>query len=475
MNSSDLQFRPKLHVLDRAQIDRIHHATLDVLERTGVRITHSGALDILAGAGANVENSRVRIPASLVEDAIGQAPSRVVLGRRDGSPSVFLEGDRGWFGPSLDCIDYLDPDTGERRPFTNDDCRVMATVADALPNYSWVMTVGLASDAPADTADRVSARQALTYCEKPLVFCCKDLNSTRDIYQMAVAIAGSEERFHQAPTIVHYSEPISPLVHYDPAIDKLIFCAEKGIPLIYYPAPQSGGTAPATAAGTVVQANAESLSGLVLAQLVQPGSPFIYGALATILDMSTMVFSYGAPEMSLMTAALSQLAQHYGLPFFGTAGCSDAKFPDPQAAAEAAFSCLSSGLSGANLIHDCGWLDHGSVSSPACMALVHELLYMVNQFIRGIPVNDETLAVELIDSVGPGGQYLAEEHTYNHFREVWYSKLFDRSILAKWTERGSKSFDDRLREQTLEVMKHEPSRLPPDVLKELDQMSRHWQ
>jgi trimethylamine--corrinoid protein Co-methyltransferase len=351
----------------------------------------------------------------------------------------------------------------------------MATVADALPNYSWVMTVGLASDAPADTADRVIARQALTYCEKPLVFCCKDLNSTRDIYQMAVAIAGSEERFHQAPTIVHYSEPISPLVHYDPAIDKLIFCAEKGIPLIYYPAPQSGGTAPATAAGTVVQANAESLSGLVLAQLVQPGSPFIYGALATILDMSTMVFSYGAPEMSLMTAALSQIAQHYGLPFFGTAGCSDAKFPDPQAAAEAAFSCLSSGLSGANLIHDCGWLDHGSVSSPVCMALVHELLYMVNQFIRGIPVNDETLAVELIDSVGPGGQYLAEEHTYNHFREVWYSKLFDRSILAKWTERGSKSSDDRLREQTLEVMKHEPSRLPPDVLKELEQMSTHWQ
>jgi trimethylamine--corrinoid protein Co-methyltransferase len=388
---------------------------------------------------------------------------------------VFLEGDKVWFGPSVDCIDYLDPITNERSRFTSDHCRVTSTVADALPNYTWVMTIGMADDVPADVADRVIAKQVFTYTEKPLVFCCKDTNSVRDIYEMALLIAGSEERFRQAPTIVHYSEPISPLLYYDPAVDKILFCAEKGIPLINFPAPQGGSTAPATFAGEIVQGSAESLSGLVLAQLVRPGAPFVYGAFATIMDMRTTIFSYGAPEMSLMVAAMAQIAQHYRLPFFGTAGCSDAKFPDAQAAAEAAFSCLSSALSGANLVHDSGWLDHGSVASPAHMVLVHEVLHMVNQYMGGIPVNDETLALEQIDSVGPGSHYLHQDHTLKHFRDVWYSNLFDRTIYAQWLDVGAKQFQERLREQTQTVMEHQPAPLPPTVLREMERMAQSWE
>ncbi|MBA7674556.1 Glycine betaine methyltransferase [subsurface metagenome] len=448
---------------------------MELLERTGVKITHSKALELLDGAGACVDGDRIRIPAWMVEDAINKAPKSVVLGRRNGERSVFLEEDKSWFGPSLDCIDYLDPITDQRRPFTSDDCRITAAVADALPNYSWVMTIGMAADVPAEIADRVIARHALTYCEKPLVFCCKNLNSVHDIYRMAVLIAGGEEPFKQAPTIVHYSEPISPLLHFDLAIDKLMFCVEKGIPLIYYPAPQAGSTSPATFVGTIVQGSAESLSGLVLAQLIRPGAPFIYGAFSTIMDMSTMVFSYGAAEMSLMVAAMSQIAQQYKIPFFGTAGCSDAKFPDPQAATEAAFSCLSSALSGANLVHDSGWLDHGSVVSPSHQVLVNEILYMVKQYMNGMLVNDETLALELIDRVGPGGNYMQEEHTFKHFRDVWYSKLFDRTINANWIEKGAKHLDERLREQTQKIMEHKPSQLHAEVIKELDQMSKHWE
>jgi trimethylamine--corrinoid protein Co-methyltransferase len=411
----------------------------------------------------------------MVENAIRTAPSRIVLGRRGGERSVFLEADKVWFGPSLDCIDYLDPLTGARSRFTSAHCRVTATVADALPNFSWVMTIGMADDAPADIADRVIARQVFTYCEKPLVFCCKDANSVRDIYEMAVLIAGGEDRFRAAPTIVHYSEPISPLLYYDPAVEKILYCAEKGIPLINYPAPQGGSTAPMTFAGEIVQASAESLSGLVLAQLVRPGAPFVYGAFATIMDMRTTVFSYGAPEMSLMVAAMAQMAQHYRLPFFGTAGCSDAKFPDAQAAAEAAFSCLSSALSGANLVHDSGWLDHGSVASPAYMVLVHEVLHMVNQYMNGIPVDDESLALELIDHVGPGSHYLQENQTLAHFRNVWYSDLFERSIYAQWLEQGAKRFEERLRDRTKSVMEHEPDPLPAEVLHEIDCMSGLWE
>jgi len=471
----DLRFKPRLSVLDDEQIEQIHLATLEVLERTGVQISHPRALELLHGAGAHVEGNRVRMPGWMVEKAIRTAPSRVVLGTRNGERSVFLEGDKSWFGPSVDCIDYLDPITNQRHRFTSDDCRVTSTVADALPNFTWVMTIGMADDVPPDIADRVIARQVLTYCEKPLVFCCKDVNSTRDIYEMYLLVAGSEERFRQAPTCVHYSEPISPLLYYDPAVEKIIFCAEKGIPLINYPAPQGGSTAPATFAGEIVQGSAESLSGLVLAQLVRPGAPFIYGAFATVMDMRTTIFSYGAAEMNLMVAAMAQMAQYYRLPFFGTAGCSDAKFPDPQAAAEAAFSCLSSALSGANLVHDSGWLDHGSVASPAYMVLVNEVLHMVDQYMRGMPVNDETLALDLIDRVGPGGHYLQETHTLQHFRDVWYSNLFDRSIHAQWLDQGAKRFEARLCEQTQKVMAHQPAPLPVEILEELDRMAQHWE
>jgi trimethylamine--corrinoid protein Co-methyltransferase len=338
------------------------------------------------------------------------------------------------------------------------------------------MTIGMADDAPANVADRVIAKQVLTHTEKPLVFCCKDVNSVRDIYEMALLIAGSEERFHQAPTVVHYSEPISPLLYYDPAVEKILFCAEKGIPLINFPAPQGGSTAPATFAGEIVQGSAESLSGLVLAQLVRPGAPFIYGAFATVMDMKTTVFSYGAPEMSLMVAAMAQMAQYYKLPFFGTAGCSDAKFPDAQAAAEVAFSCLASALVGANLVHDAGsWLDHGSLASPAFMVLVNEILDMVNQFMAGVPVSDETLALDVMDKIGPGGHYLYEDHTIKHFKGVWYSDLFDRSVNAVWLSAGAKQFGQRLREKTERLMQHQPAPLPEKVLGEMERMARSWQ
>lgn len=470
------EFTPRLSVISAEQIEQIHQATLEVLECTGVQITHPRALELLDGAGARVDGVRVRIPAWLVEDAIRQAPCRVVLGNRSGERQVYLEGTKVWFGPSLDCIDYLDPGTNERSRFTSDHCRITATVADALPNYTWVMTIGMADDAPANIADRVIAKQVFTYTEKPLVFCCKDVNSVRDIYEMALLIAGGEERFYQAPTIVHYSEPISPLLYYDPAVEKILFCAEQGIPLINFPAAQAGSTAPATFAGEIVQGSAESLSGLVLAQLVRPGAPFFYGAFATVMDMKTTIFSYGAPEMSLMVAAMAQMAQHYKLPFFGTAGCSDAKFPDAQAAAEVAFSCLASALVGANLVHDAGsWLDHGSLASPAFMVLVNEILYMVEQFVRGVPVNDETLALEVIDRVGPGGHYLYEDHTLRHFKDVWYSNLFDRSINEMWLADGAKRFEQRLRDKTERVMQHQAAPLAKDVLQEMDRMAQHWE
>ena len=234
---------------------------------------------------------------------------------------------------------------------------------------------------------------------------------------MALLIAGGEARFRQAPDhrpLLRAGLAAAPL---RPGHRQDHLLRREGHPADLLPRAAGRQHRAGHLAGAIVQGSAESLSGLVLAQLVRPGAPFIYGAFATIMDMRTTIFSYGAPEMSLMVAAMAQMAQRYRLPFFGTAGCSDAKFPDAQAAAEAAFSCLASALSGANLIHDSGWLDHGSLASPAFMVLVNEILYMVNQFMSGMPVSDETLAVDLMDHVGPGGHYLNEDHTLRHFQD----------------------------------------------------------
>ncbi len=475
MTSNELYFKPRLQVINRAQIAQLHEATLDVLQRTGVKITHPAALEILAGAGARINGDRVKIPGWLVEDAIRKAPSRIVLGTRTGKRTVFLERDKSFFGPSLDCVDYLDPETHARARFKSEHVKVTAALCDALPNFQWCMTIGMADDMPADIADRVIARNVFEHCEKPLVFCCKDTNSVKDTYEMALLLCGGREKFDEAPTVVHYSEPISPLVYFDPAMDKLIYCAENRIPLINFPAPQCCGSAPATFAGALVQASAESLSGLVVHQLVNPGAPFIYGAFTTIMDMRTTIFSYGAVEMSLMAAAMAQMAQYYRLPFFGTAGATDAKFCDAQAGAEAALQILSAAAAGSGLVHDCSsWMDHGSVASPEFMVLVHDIVDAVNHFMQGIPVTEETLALDVIHRVGPGGHYLQDAHTMDHFRKIKYSEIFDRMVQDQWKAAGAKPFEQRLQEVTLKKMAHHPEPLPEETIKALDEMQKSW-
>jgi len=475
MFTDELYFKPQLRVINDVQIKQLHVASLEVLERVGIKLTHPKALELLSSAGARVQKDRVRIPSWMVEDAIRKAPSRIVLGKRTGERAVYLERDKSYFGPSLDCIDYMDPETHKRSRYVSKHVEIAAALCDALPSFDWCMTIGMADDVPPDTADRIVARNVMQFCEKPLVFCCKDSNSVKDIYEMALLLCGGKENFDNAPYIVHYSEPISPLVYYDPAVDKLLFCAEKGIPLINFPAPQACGSSPATFAGTIVQASAESLSGLVIHQLQNPGAPFIYGAFTTIMDMRTSIFSYGANEMSLMTGALAQMAQHYQLPFFGTAGATDAKFCDAQAGAEAAFQCLSSAAIGSGLVHDCSsWMDHGNLVSPEYMVLVNDIVDSVKHYMEGIPVTSETLALDIIEKVGPGGHYLQEKHTVDNFRTIKYSGLFERMVYDNWEKQGSKKLEQRLQEITLEKMKHRPIPLSPAIVEELDRMQLTW-
>jgi trimethylamine--corrinoid protein Co-methyltransferase len=471
---SMLHIKPRQRFLSTAQIQGLHEATLSLMERTGLKVTHARAREILHGYGCSIDGDRVRLPGWLVEKALSTVPSQVVFYDRNRTEQVVLKDDDTWYGPTVDAFDYLDPIDNQRRPFTLEDCRTTARLADVLHNFTWVMTIGVCSDAPPTVADRLIAKQVLTNCRKPLLFCCNSLQAMKDIYDMAVAIAGDEERLLRQPNILGFEAPISPLTYDDALIDRLLFAAEKGLPQVCYSGPQAGSTSPATLAGTVVQGSAESLFGIVLAQLVNPGSPFIYGAFATIMDMSTTIFSYGAPEMNIMASAMAQLAHSYNIPFFGMSGCSDAKFPDSQAAVEATFSCLCSAMSGANMVHDNGWLDHATLISPEYMLLVNEIIEKVKRYMSGMRVDEDRLALDVIDKVGPGGHFLLEEHTMMYFREIWYSKLFDRSTTADWRAAGSKQFHERLKEFTLGAMKHEPEPLSPEVTHEIEKLASRW-
>lgn len=465
-----------MQILNEDQLTAIHAATLEVLETTGVVITHPKALEILHGAGCKIEDGRVRIPAALVEKAISTAPNSVTLGNRDNSKQMVLEGKSTFFGATIDCVNYLDPDTGEVSECQSENAMYMAKLVDSLDNYDWIMTLGIARDMPENIADREVARIALEHCTKPVIVSCNDAESLKEIYEMALLCKGGKEAFTKAPNLGTLNCTISPLTHDDHLIEKTIYAAENNIPIVHYSGMQLGGSFPATLASGIVMGAAESLSGLVLQQIINPGAPFVFGAFTTIMDMKTTVFSYGAIEMAMMTGGMSQLSQRYGLPYFSTAGCTDSKEVDVQAAVEGSMQDLIMATVGGGMVHDTHcWLDHGSTLSPAHLVVGQEILAMVKKFTQGINVSKDTLATELIDKVGPGGTFLMDPHTMKNFRSVLYPELFQRTKARAPGSPVEERFEERLRAKTLELMAAPAiNTLTEEIKTELNRRHQSW-
>ncbi len=440
------QRTPRFRVLSEDQIEMIYWASLEVLERTGGRVFHEEALDLFRQSDAVVsDGNRVRIPAAMVERALKDYPRKITLAGRDGKRTLHLEKDEANFGTGSDCPFIYDRQTGQRRRYTFNDVAEAARIVDYLPNFDFFMSHGLVSDVPnPKTYDRHQFLAMVSNTVKPLVLTSVDGDGLRDLYEMACIIRGSEEEFRLNPLFIIYIEPSSPLHHTKNAVEKLLFSAEKGIPAIYTPCPSAGATAPSTIAGMLVQDLAETFLGLVLSNLKKPGMPLIVGGVQTIMDMMTSTYSYGAPELSLASAASTDISKWLGLPMFSTGGCSDSKAVDEQAAVEATFSLLAAFLSGASLIHDVGYLDSGLNGSLEMLVLCDEIIGMVKHFGGGVKVDEEHLALDVIDRVGPGGQFLSDDHTLAHFRKnFWVPKLMDRSNYEDWVTGGKKILGER--------------------------------
>ncbi|NIV36078.1 MAG: trimethylamine methyltransferase, partial [Anaerolineae bacterium] len=436
-------------------------ASLEVLRRTGIRFHHREALEMLSAAGAFVHDGNlVKFPAALVEEALASAPGRIVLCDRDGEPAVWLEGTKVWFGTGSDCLNFLDPETGEHRRFTQADIVAGYRLCDALPNIHFVMSIGIPADVDTSVAYDVQMALMLEHTIKPIVFVTDDRASCQRAIDMAAAVAGGHEDLIEQQHILLYSEPSSPLQQSETAVDKLLLMAEHRLPIVHSPAPLMGGTGPITMASGLAMALAEIQSSLVVHQLKNPGAPFVVGCGLHHLDMQSAQICYGSPEFQLTKAAIAQMGRWYGLPTWGYAGCTDAKTVDEQAAAEAMLSVLMAKLSGANLIHDVGYLESGLTTSFEMIVLTDELVALTDNLMKGIEINDETLLLDEIDTVGPGGHFMDTDQTLKRFRDFWYPSLLDRGRREQWLAEGAMTLGQRLNTRVREIVQeHRPKPL----------------
>jgi trimethylamine---corrinoid protein Co-methyltransferase len=459
---------PRFRKLSDDQVERLHHASLEILDRTGIRLYEPEALELLEKKGVHPEDgNRVRIPPGLVEWALSVAPKRAVLCDRSGRRVMPLERNNVFFGTGSDCPNVIDVRTGERRPGLLQDIVEASIVCDALENIDFLMSFCNASDLPQDTADRHQMRAMLMNSTKPILFVTTEFEGSIDVIHMAEAVAGGEEELRRNPICACYINVSHPLRHNQEALRKLLFLSGKGLPTTYTPVVLRGGTGPVTAAGAIALANAGELAGLIIAQLKREGAPVILtGGVNDMLDMRSTVDAYADPTNRVM---LVELAHRYDLPIFGLTGCSDSKLPDEQAAAEAAFSILLETLAGAQLAHDVGYLDGGMTNSIEQVVICDELIAYTKHFMRSLEINEETLALDLIDQIGPDGDFLSSEHTLEHYREDWYPKLFDRSQYDIWKRKGSKTLRERARDKALKLIEtHRPDPLPAEVQKKVD-------
>jgi trimethylamine--corrinoid protein Co-methyltransferase len=461
-----------LRILTEDQIHEIRRAAFDVMFAAGFKVLHEGARLMLKRAGAIVKGDIVKVPEHIVNACLAQVPKGFTVYDRQGRRAMEVEGRKSYYGTNPASPNTKDARSGEIHPTTVTDIANGARVADYCANIDWVMPMGSCQDVPSISADLHEFEATVTNTTKPIVFIGYSARGTERIYEMAAQVAGGMDTLREKPFVVLYPEPISPLVFPAEVVDRLFMAADLFMPQIPGPAVQLGATGPATLAGVITQITAESLMCLTLAQLRSPGCPVCLSGNVQILDMQTGIFGVGFPEMSLGISAQAEVAQSFGLPTWGYAGCTDAKSVDAQAGLESAFSILSQGLAGLNLIHDVGYLDMAMVSSPAQLLLGNEAIGMTKRFLAGIEVNPDTLARHVIEAVGPGGHFLQQRHTLDHFRkELWRSELLTRQPYEIWEKAGSKDMAQRIQDKLIDILdSHEIPALSDTVLSTIEKI-----
>jgi len=454
-------------VLTNSQVRDIHIASLEVLERVGVIVQSESILRIFSESGADVDpkNKKVRLPEYLINEALNKVPSQVILCGRNPENDILLEDHRVYYGLGGSPVPYMiDLETGEWIRPTRRNVADVTRLGDALPKMDFIMSLGGAFDAPYELQWLYEIETMLNNTEKPIVYSVSGVAGARLTLEMAAAVVGSDE-IKKRPILAGLAQPATPLVFHG-TTESVIEFANAGAPMVFAPGVMPGASSPMTVAGCHVVGNAECLFAITLSQLVKPGAPIIYGVHTSNMDMRTGSVLYGHPEYGLGWVVTVQLANYYGVPTFGSGGCTDSKCPDAQAGAEAMGTAIMNALGGINLVHNCGTMAHGTAGCMEMAVISDEIASYVDRLLKGVQVNDETLAVDLIRSVGPGGHFLSQEHTRNSLKrgEMWLSELFNRESREKWKRQGGKDLREVAREKAKKLLaEHFASPLSNDV------------
>jgi trimethylamine--corrinoid protein Co-methyltransferase len=491
----------RLQVLAEHEISAIKDASLAILRDTGVMVHHDEMLRLLGEAGARVDAQRriARLPEKLVMDSVSRAGRQYVLYGRDRNRTArFGYGDREE-SPQFSVVSgqlahnrqpttdnrqlilmsspgqyaWIDLQTGHRRSATIQDAHDAIRLGDGLENITIVGAMAQPETISEKYRDVVLTAELVRGTGKPTRCWVRNGATARYILEIYRTIAGGDAALRAYPMVEAFLEPISPLQLPRDGLDIVREFAQAGQPISIGPMAMTVGTAPGTLAGTLAQENAEILAGVVITQLLAPGMPITYGGIPHIMDPRTGICSFGAPEQGLMAIAMVQIARSYGLPVYINVGLTDAKLPDAQAGMEKAATLLLGVLAGADTFGHCGICGTDHAGSLLWLAFDDELMSYIKRIARGFAVDAEHLATDVIHSVGPAGNFLAEEHTVRHFREeLWLAaSVWTRQPYDLWQSEGATSFTDRLRGRVSDIlMAHQPPPLNESLSREIDQI-----
>ncbi len=453
--------------MGQQECEKIHTASLEILQRVGVDVHDDKARAILLNNGAWADGVagheyRVFIPEFLISKALATAPKQITLYDRNGKVAMRAGGYNTYFGGGSDCLNILDHHTGERRKPTLNDVRDASILMDALPEIDFVMSAFLPADVDQTIYDRFQMEVMLNNTTKPIVFVTPDFEGCEIAIEMCEVVAGGAEAFRRKPFATCYINVTSGMIINQEALQKCMFLAAKGLPQLWIPLNAGGVNSPVTTAGCMASMNAGILLGIVLSQLVNPGAPIaVPGWNGGPYNLQTMVGNYVlADEQGVPTS----MGKYYDLPVFGLGGSTDSKILDQQSGFEATISLMTSLMHGANIVHDVGFMDAGLQGSLQLIAICNDILGFLRAATRGVVVDDETLALDVIEELGPSGSYLGHEHTLRHYKEPFYAKLVDKNPFSVWQKRGSTSMEARAANLVNEILKkHTVAPLPADV------------
>ncbi len=466
---------PRLPVLTAREIEAIKDASLAILRDIGVMVHHEDILRLLGEARAKVDAPRkmARLPEDLVMDSVSRAGKQYVLYGRDktrtarfGYGDLVLMSSPGQFA-------WIDLETSQRRPATIQDTHDAIRLGEALENITIVGAMAQPETVSEKHRDVLLTAELVKGTDKPTRCWVRNGATARYILEIYRTIAGGDVALRAQPMVEAFLEPISPLQLPGDGLDIVKEFAQAGQPVSIGPMAMTAGTAPGTLAGTLAQENAEILAGIVIAQLLAPGTPITYGGIPHIMDPRTGICSFGSPEQGLMAVAMVQIARSYGFPVYINVGLTDAKLPDAQAGMEKAATLLLGVLAGADTFGHCGICGTDHAGSLLWLAFDDELMSYVKRIARGFAVDNEHLATDVIHSVGPAGNFLAEEHTVRHFREeMWLpTPVWTRQPYDLWHNEGATSFADRLRGHVNGILaSHQPPPLDESLSREIDRI-----